>query len=347
MGRGLSSGIVQSRPTGATVLKPDASLLGYLRFRILSLLISSNSPLTKLVRRPLWNFFYSRISRKIPGGKLGFINLGYLESPGEMEGEDAADIDDLVSARLYDRVVGDVDLEGRSVVEVGCGYGAGSAHLLKTRNPASLVGVDINKDLVASCLERRQLANLSFLQGDAQDLPIKAGTIDAVVNIESSHCYPSRARFFEEVVRILRPGGSFLFADILVLHGGSDTPSGVSDLLRKAGLVIQDSVDITPQVLAARDAVWRSPAFHSRVQEEVASGMVPSRMVPLIHGALALPGAISYNWMASGRIQYWQWRAVKPQSMEPDGHLANTEGPASDPAPRSLAPNIELTEKGE
>lgn len=330
MGKGLPSRDLPSPPAGATILKPSSSLFGHLRFRILSLVISSNSTVVRLIRRPLWNSFYSRISRKVPGGKLGFINLGYLESPGEIDGEDAAGIDDLVSARLYDQVVGDVDIEGLAVVEVGCGYGAGSAHLLSTRNPASVLGVDINRDLIASCIERRRLANLSFLQGDAQDLPIKAGTVDAVVNIESSHCYPSRSRFFEEVVRVLRPGGSFLFADLVVLRGRADTPGDISEMLREAGLVIQDSFDITPHVLAARDAVWRSPAFHARVQEEVSSGMVPQRMVALIHGALALPGSASYEWMASGRIQYWQWRAVKPLPTEPEDGIAGAEGPASD-----------------
>lgn len=29
----------------------------------------------------MWNFFYSTASRRIPDEDLGFMNLGYLESP--------------------------------------------------------------------------------------------------------------------------------------------------------------------------------------------------------------------------------------------------------------------------
>ncbi len=299
-------------------MKPDTSLLGRVRFRFFAFVISSNSRFMKLIRRPMWKFFYDRLSRDVPAGKSSFMNLGYLENPGEMDGTDAANIDDLVSARLYDRVVGEVDLEGRSVVEVGCGRGAGSARLAKTRRPASLLGVDLNENLIKSCQESHRAANLCFQQGDAQDLPIPAGTVDVVINIESSHCYPSRSRFFEEVARVLRPGGAFLFADIFVLRGRAETPDDVGSLLSKAGLVVQGSCEITPNVLAARDAVWRSPAFHARIQEEVSLGTVPSRMLPLIHGTLALPGSASYDWMASGRTQYWRWTAVKSGSMKSD-----------------------------
>jgi SAM-dependent methyltransferase len=35
-----------------------------------------------------------------------------------------------------------------------------------------------------------------------------------VINIESSHCYPSLPRFLAEVARVLRPGGHFLYADL-------------------------------------------------------------------------------------------------------------------------------------
>jgi SAM-dependent methyltransferase len=301
------------QPSGASVLKPATGLSGQVNFRFFALVVSSNSKIVRLIRRPLWNFFYSRVGRKVPDGRVSFMNLGYLPSPGEIGDEDVANVDDLVSTRLYDQVVGGVDLEGKSVVEVGCGYGGGCAHLAKTYPTASLLGVDLSEDLVASCIEHRRTANLRFRQGDAQELPIATGSVDAVVNVESSHCYPSRSRFFDEVARILRPGGSFLFADILVLRGRGETPDSVSALLRRSGLAIQDCLDITPNVLAAREAVWRSPAFHARVREEVESGVVPSRMLPLIHGALALPGSNSHSWMASGRTQYWQWRAVKSE----------------------------------
>jgi SAM-dependent methyltransferase len=283
--------------------------------------MSSNSRVVRLIRRPMWNSFYSIASRRTPDGELGFMNLGYLEVVevvDGVDGENSGDMGELVSAQLYDRVVRDVKLEGRSVVEVGCGCGAGSTYLAKAYHPASILGVDINKDLIRLGVEHQQMTTLRFQQGDAQSLPIAASSVDVVVNIESSHCYPSRLRFFEEVVRILRPGGSFAFADIFVLGSGSERPADVRALLERVGLTIQDSVDITLNVLAARDAVWRSPAFRARMQR------IPPRMLPIAQGALFLPGAASYSWLASGRVQYWQWRAAKSVSVEPSDHSTDT-----------------------
>jgi SAM-dependent methyltransferase len=292
----------QQQPSAA------ARLLRRIRFRVYALLMSGESRVVRLIRRPLWNSFYSMINRRVPDEDLSFMNLGYL-SPGE-DDDDAADMGELVSIRLYERVVGDVDLEGRSVVEVGCGHGGGSAHLAKIYRPGSLLGVDINADIIVWCEKNQLAANLKFLQGDALSLPIADDTIDVVVNVESSHCYPSRSRFFDEVVRILRPGGSFVFADIFFLGKKSETPDDVSTLLGAAGLKIQNYCDITPNVLAARDAVARSPAFQARMQEG------PSWMVPVMEAMLCLPGSASHNWLASRQIQYWQWRAVKPELHE-------------------------------
>jgi ubiquinone/menaquinone biosynthesis C-methylase UbiE len=55
--------------------------------------------------------------------------------------------------------------------------------------------------------------NLSFARGDAQALEFDDESFDVVVNIESSICYEDVNAFFDEVVRILRPNGYFLYAD--------------------------------------------------------------------------------------------------------------------------------------
>jgi SAM-dependent methyltransferase len=274
----------------------------------------SDSRFSRLVRRPLWKLAYDMVCRDVLAKDYTkFLNLGYLANPGELDAEDGADIADRVSERLYDQIVGDADLTGRTVVEVGCGPGAGSAHLARTNNPASLIGVDLNKHMIAWCREHHDATNLRFQQGDAQNLPIASDSVDAVVNIESSHCYPSRSRFFEEVMRILHAGGSFFFAD-LIYASSEEGPDAVSDRLRKAGLVIEDRIDITENVLAARDAVSRSRHFRSHVRENV-----PARMVPIVEESFLLTGTRSYARLAAREVQYFQWRAVKPDENPPEG----------------------------
>lgn len=49
--------------------------------------------------------------------------------------------------------------------------------------------------------------------GDAEKLPLADASFDAVLNVESSHCYGNVETFFREAARVLRPDGRFLFAD--------------------------------------------------------------------------------------------------------------------------------------
>ena len=52
-----------------------------------------------------------------------------------------------------------------------------------------------------------------------KSMPFPVSSFDAVVNIESSHCYESMDAFLAEVCRVLRPGGRFFFADLRTMDG--------------------------------------------------------------------------------------------------------------------------------
>jgi SAM-dependent methyltransferase len=286
-----------------TLIRPDMALV-----RLLSAGLFYDSYFARLIRRPVWNALYSVTCQKLlPEDLMTFLNLGYLATPGEFGAEDRDDIADRVSERLYDQVVGDADLAGRVVAEVGCGPGAGSAHLALTRSPASVVGIDFNAEMIAWCCGHHDVPNLSFLQGDALDLPVASDSVDAVINIESSHCYPSRLQFFREVSRVLSPGGSFLFADVILCFGKKQGPDVVSRNLRSAGLVIDNCTDITKNVLASRDAVTNSRLFRSRLRANISFVRRPA-----LEEGLCLTGTNFYKLMSSGRLRYMQWKASKP-----------------------------------
>jgi SAM-dependent methyltransferase len=276
--------------------------------RLLLTGLARDSPISRLIRRPVWNAFYSMNRRDSSvADLLTFLNLGYVSDLDELSDENTHDVADRVSELLYDQVAGAVDLTGLEVVEVGCGPGGGSAYLARTHHPASLVGIDINKKMIDWCREQHHASNLRFLQGDAQDLPIASDSVDALVNVESSHCYPSRARFFQEVARVLRPGGSFLIADAILGDGDKKESDLVSAQLRAAGLRIEDCVDITENALAAREAVSRSRNFQLRTEK------LPSLMIPFVEESLCLKGTRLYEMLVSKEVRYTRWRALKPQ----------------------------------
>ena len=62
-----------------------------------------------------------------------------------------------------------------------------------------MVGLDLSQNAVDranSTLSRRD--TLSFVHGDAENLPFEEGEFDVVINVESSHSYPNLKRFIEK-----------------------------------------------------------------------------------------------------------------------------------------------------
>lgn len=258
-------------------------------------------------RRFFWSHFYDQSSREfLPAELMSFLNYGYLANPSELDGGDSAEVSDRLSRLLYKRLVAGVELEGKTAVEVGCGPGAGSAYLARECRPASLTGIDLSDGMIDWCHAHHKATNLSFLQGDAMDLPLSSESVDVVLNLESSHCYPSREKFFSEVVRVLRPGGTFLFADALPV-GSVEGPDTVTGLLEEAGLIVDSRTDITENVLAAREAVSHSEAFREHVRQ-----CVPSHQVPGFEEVLAMIGSQAYEQLAAGKMPYVHWRLSKP-----------------------------------
>jgi ubiquinone/menaquinone biosynthesis C-methylase UbiE len=263
--------------------------------------------LSKRLRPHFWNRYYSSSSRDfVPTQVMSFMNLGYLADPNELDDHDSADIADRLSALLYDRLVAGVPLEQLTVLEVGCGPGGGSAHLARTYHPASFTAVDLSQGMIDWCRENRQEANLHFIQGDAMDLPIDSNSVDIVLNLESSHCYPSRLKFFKEVERVLRPGGLFLLADILAGGSGKEVDI-VSAQLSEAGLIIEDCTDITKNVLAARETYSRSSALRTSLRQNV-----PPWQLALVEETLLLTGTRMYKRMVAGGLPYVHWKTSKP-----------------------------------
>jgi ubiquinone/menaquinone biosynthesis C-methylase UbiE len=116
--------------------------------------------------------------------------------------------------QLYHRVATQVDLTGKRVLEVSCGHGGGASYLMRTLGPSSYTGLDLNPVGLDFCRKKHQLPGLDFVEGNAERLPFPDQSFDAVINVEASHCYPQFPQFLDEVARVLRPGGHFLYADV-------------------------------------------------------------------------------------------------------------------------------------
>jgi SAM-dependent methyltransferase len=167
-----------------------------------------------LVMKVVARVFYPLFTRGIDAAEVSFLNDGYEENPPMGLSLAEADEPYRYPIQLYHRVAGQTDLEGKQVLEVSSGHGGGASYLMRTLHPASYIGLDLNPRAVAFCAERHSVPGLTFALGDAENLPFADESFDAVVNVEASHCYPRFPRFLDEVARVLRPGGRFLYADL-------------------------------------------------------------------------------------------------------------------------------------
>ena len=201
----------------------------------------------KFTRRHMYQF----LAGTYHGADWTFMNYGYAPLSPQVEPIplDEEDEPDRYSIQLYRHVASAVSLENMDVLEVGSGRGGG-AHFVQTYLGArSTVGLDFSSRAVAFCRETHCADGLTYITGDAEHLPFEDESFDVVINIESAHCYGSIPLFFEQVRRVLRPGGYFLFADFL-LHDALGT---LEAHMYASGMELIHHQDITANVLHARD----------------------------------------------------------------------------------------------
>ncbi|MES2786096.1 MAG: class I SAM-dependent methyltransferase [Pseudomonadota bacterium] len=98
---------------------------------------------------------------------------------------------------------------GDRVLDLGCGDG--TTAIPAARRGATVLGVDISRNLVAAGSRRAQeqdLANCSFEHGDASNLAgIENKTFDRVVSIFGAMFAPRPFDVASEMVRVTKPGG--------------------------------------------------------------------------------------------------------------------------------------------
>ncbi|HEX9398874.1 MAG TPA: methyltransferase domain-containing protein [Anaeromyxobacter sp.] len=117
---------------------------------------------------------------------------------------------------------------GATVVDIGCGS---AMDLLLAANAVGPRGRAIGIDMTEAMLRKAEaaaaeagLANVELRPGDALELPIESASADVVISNGVLNLAPDKRRAFSEVLRVLRPGGRFLYADIVV---ASELPESV------------------------------------------------------------------------------------------------------------------------
>jgi phthiocerol/phenolphthiocerol synthesis type-I polyketide synthase E len=248
--------------------------------------------------------FYDAVNAQLDSSVFGpfsyFLNYGYL--PNLSPQCSTVPLPDHFvnknSVRLVLELVGNCDLRGRRVLDVGCGRG-GTVFVIKTFfEPQSVQGLDLSSKAIASCRANHRYDNVRFDEGDAEKLPFDGELFDVVTNVESSHSYPNMGAFYNEVFRVLAPGGCFLYTDVFPKDGLADCLA----TLKSSGFTLEVDRDITANVLLSCDEVARARVGAYDVGNDR----------ELMNNFLAAPGSQVYEDMRTGRWSYRIYRFRKP-----------------------------------
>lgn len=254
--------------------------------------------LSPYFRLLLNRWIYNKLALKNNSKKNIFLNYGYQDETSiTLKPNDESN---RFFIQLYQRAVQDIDLRNKDIAEVGCGQGAGGAFLIEYHQPHSYIGIDLSEEAIELCQQHNQFPNSQWKQACADNLPIPDNSIDVVVNVESSHLYPSMSGFLSEVHRILKPSGYLAFVDLR--H-----PSQLDALdqcFSTCGLQVLKRTEITSQVFSSLTCLSDRRLAHiiatyPKIWHKAASNMS------------AVKGSAVYNSFINGQLRYFYYLLQK------------------------------------
>jgi SAM-dependent methyltransferase len=248
------------------------------------------------LRKAIWRLWYPFLTRRLRGEEVLFLNYAFETDPPVGLRLEPDDEPNRACIQLYHHVASQVELGGKQVLEVSCGHGGGASWIARNMHPTRYTGIDLNPVGIRFCQQRHRLANLSFMKGDAQHLPFPDDSIDAVINVEASHCYPDFPGFLAEVARVLRPGGQLLYADFRF----GDEVQAWESAIAAAPLEIIRSRDIRAEVLRGMEC-----------NAERNRDLVQQRLPRFLHSVgrdfAGVPGSRVYRALQAGALSYRSW----------------------------------------
>jgi SAM-dependent methyltransferase len=259
-------------------------------------------PWPMAVRRFVWRACYQALAKRVSTPEWAFTNNGYAPTTVDLGTPPlrSSDERDRLCIQLYLHAIGHCDLRDGDVLEVGSGRGGGASFMSRYLHPRAVTGMDFSPEAVALCNRHRLAPGLAFVCGDAQSMPFPASCFDAVVNIESSHCYESMDTFLSEVCRVLRPGGRLFFADLRSVDGVNTLREQFND----CGLTVEKETDITTNVLTALQ-------LDNARKLELIDALIPR----VFHGPFrvfaGIAGTRNYAGLESGKLRYLSAQLAK------------------------------------
>ncbi len=188
--------------------------------------------------------------------------------------------------------------QGGVVLEVGCGSGMGVPYL--SAHARMVVGGDYTMPLLEEA--RGHLPDANLVRMDAQHLPFRDHSFDAVLMLEMIYYVADQPAAFAECRRVLRPGGK-----LMVCLPNRDRPDfnpspfstrypglgEVTELFSRSGFDVRVYGNFSVEEESLRDRILR-PIRHVAVSRNLIPGSMRARSMikRVLYGRLPALGAV-------------------------------------------------------
>ena len=97
---------------------------------------------------------------------------------------------------------------GDTVIDVACGTGAFTRDFARIVGPDGLaIGIDVSETMLARAARESVSTQVAYVRGDAQELPFRDSTVDAICCFAALHLFEDPWRALDRMAAVLAPGG--------------------------------------------------------------------------------------------------------------------------------------------
>ncbi|MFP5206075.1 MAG: class I SAM-dependent methyltransferase [Acidobacteriota bacterium] len=134
----------------------------------------------------------------------GFGNLGYF-TPATPDLNTACE-------QLMDVLMARITRRDGLILDVACGIGGSTKCLTKIFSPAAIHGINISARQIELCRTRVPEAHFHVMTAEKMEFPDRM--FDVVISVEAAMHFKGRREFLLEAMRVLKPGGEIVVADM-------------------------------------------------------------------------------------------------------------------------------------